>query len=436
VSPVKSVLVSLALIFAGATSLSAQVDALTWEDPTLADAVRDADLIVLAEAKAVATNGVAYVVKRTLKGPTKDGKTIAVRGLHHPELRKRPAVDQGDVSYLILRGKPSGDGFSLPTPTFGRFPLQIGPEGLPQVVASFGGVETYVRLALTSKTFERLLIVLEGKSPTVASARTALGGEARAALKTPSGGLERAYVALRLLALTAPKTERDLVPAALRILSLKAARKKGMYQVRAAAARLLGHMGGKVAAKRLLSLARDDEHAGVRSVAASQLARVFKTRRGTRAYRHAVSSLADLATQARARPITFASVEDPRTNRLEGPLGACLRALAQLRSKTGIRPALRALERDDLDAIQAGLTYFETLKDPEQVGAIAMRMRPKDSKDKFVNKFFARVLETLTGQKHGPSRAAWLRWWDKATLTPEDGREGPRKKAPPRKDKR
>ena len=45
-----------------------------WDDPTLADAVQDVDLIVLARASAVANNGAAYVVEKTIKGPNRDGE--------------------------------------------------------------------------------------------------------------------------------------------------------------------------------------------------------------------------------------------------------------------------------------------------------------------------------------------------------------------------
>ena len=148
---------ALGLLCALALPARAQVDSTTWEDPTLAAAVLDADLIVFAEAAAVAKNGAAYKVLRTLKGPKRDGAMLAIRGLHHPELRERPALEQGDQAYLILRGKPEGEGFSLPTPTLGRFPTRLGGDGQPQVVMSFGGAETFVRLALPEKQFLQLL---------------------------------------------------------------------------------------------------------------------------------------------------------------------------------------------------------------------------------------------------------------------------------------
>jgi hypothetical protein len=77
---------ALLLVLSAAAPAAAQT---TWNDPTLADAARQADLIVLARAKAVARNGAAYVVEETLKGPSRDGETLAVRGLHSPDLADR-----------------------------------------------------------------------------------------------------------------------------------------------------------------------------------------------------------------------------------------------------------------------------------------------------------------------------------------------------------
>jgi len=109
-------------------------------------AASERDLVVLAEATRVGTEGAAYRVKKTLKGPDRTGALLAVGGLHHPRLRARPSIEVGDVAYLLLVGPPSGEGFFLPTPTFGRFPL-TPVNGSRQVVASFGGVDTYVVVA-------------------------------------------------------------------------------------------------------------------------------------------------------------------------------------------------------------------------------------------------------------------------------------------------
>lgn len=398
----------LALLLAGAPA-RAQVDSTTWEDPTLAEAVLDADLIVLAEAAAVAKNGAAYRVLRTLKGPKRDGALLAIRGLHHPELRERPALERGDQSYLLLRGKPEGEGFSLPTPTLGRFPTRLGGDGQPEVVMSFGGAETYVRLALPEQQFLRLLGgLIPGEG--IRAQRKEASAAARAALAQPGEDPEATYVALRTLGLFAERGDRDLVPLVLRVLAHEELRKRSLFQVRVAAARVLGKLSGKVCAQRLLALAQHDPHPAVRSVAASQLAGVLDGKAGSKAALHIARVLAQASRDASARPVTFADVEDPRTNQLDSPLEANLRALAGLQSREGVKVALDALESEDLDAIKAGLAYFAELKDPRLASAVATRMRGDKSGDAWVNSIFAEALETMTGQKLGPKREPWLAW--------------------------
>jgi len=405
----RRVLVALGLLCAVALPAPAQVDSTTWEDPTLAAAVLDADLIVLAEAAAVAKNGAAYKVLRTLKGPKRDGAVLAIRGLHHPELRERPALEQGDQSYLILRGKPEGEGFSLPTPTLGRFPTRLGGDGQPEVVMSFGGAETFVRLALPEKQFLQLLGGLIPGEQILAQRKEA-SAAARAVLAKPGDDPEATYVALRTLGLFAGRGDRELVPLVLRALAHEELRKRSLFQVRVAAARVLGKLSGKVCAQRLLALAQHDPHPAVRSVAASQLAGVLSDKGGSKAALHIARVLAQASREASAQPVTFADVEDPRTNQLPSPLEANLRALAALQSRDGVKIALSALESEDLDAIKAGLAYFTELKDPRLASAVATRMRGEKSGDAWVNSLFAETLQAMTGQKLGPKREAWLAW--------------------------
>lgn len=391
----------LALVFPALAS--AQVRGLTWSDPTFREAVHDADLIVLARALRVAKNGVAYQVESTLKGPRRDGDLLAVTGLHHPELRHRPPVQSGDLDYLLLRGKPTGEGFATPTPTLGRFPLRV-LSGRGVVIASLGGPETFVRIAVPQTHFEALVRGIgtgKGKE-LLEDAKIQLSGD-----KLP--GPERVYWALRSLALFGSGKDRALVPQILRALE-KAGTRPSTFRVRAAAATALATLGGKGATQALLALLRDP-HRGVQSTAATGLGRVFEGRAGSNAFELVVKRLVEFAQSASPRPVTFTSVEDPRTNSLESPLAAALKALARLAVPEGLGLARKALLTEDLDTINAGLAYFEARADRRLVPQIVKGMRPVGHPDAFVNRRFARVLEILTGEDYGLDPKAWQAWW-------------------------
>ncbi len=404
------------------SAAQAQVRGLTWSDPTFREAVRDADLIVLARALRVAKNGVAYQVEVTLKGPKRNGDLLAVTGLHHPELRHRPPVQSGDLDYLILRGKPEGEGFALPTPTLGRFPLRV-TSGRAAVIASLGGPETFVRIAVPQTHFEALIRGIEsgqGKE-LLEDARIQLSSE-----KLP--GPERVYWALRSLALFGSAADRDLLPRVLRALE-KAGPRSSTFRVRAAAATALATMGGKGATQALLGLLRDP-HRGVQSTAATGLSQVLQEKAGSKAFELVVKRLVEFAQTASPRPVTFTSVEDPRTNRLASPLAAALKALASLAVPEGLGLARRALVTEDLDTIEAGLAYFEERADRRLVPQIVRGMRPAGHPDNFVNRRFARVLEVLTGEDYGLDPKDWQAWWEKSQSTPTPGQTPPPDKGP------
>jgi len=397
----------------------AQVRGLTWSDPTFREAVRDADLIVLARALRVAKNGVAYQVEATLKGPKRDGDLLAVTGLHHPELRHRPPVQSGDLDYLLLRGKPKGEGFALPTPTLGRFPLRV-VSGRGVVIASLGGPETFVRIAVPQTHFEALIRGIEsGKGKELLEdARIQLSSE-----KLP--GPERVYWALRSLALFGSAADRDLLPHVLRAIE-KAGPRSSTFRVRAAAATALATLGGKAATQALLGLLRDP-HRGVQSTAATGLSRVLSGTLGGPGLEVVAKRLVEFAETASPRPVTFTSVEDPRTNRLTSPLAAALKSLASLSVPEGLGLARRALLTEDLDTIEAGLAYFEERADRRLVPQIVRGMRPAGHRDAFVNRRFARVLEVLTGEDYGLDPKDWQAWWE------EQGHKAPKPgEAPPK----
>lgn len=382
----------------------AQVRALTWADPTFREAVEGADLIVLARALRVAKNGVAYQVESTLKGPERKGELLAVTGLHHPELRHRPPVQSGDLDYLLLRGKPKGEGFVLPTPTLGRFPLRV-VEGRGVVIASLGGAETFVRIAVPQTHFEALIRGIgSGKGKELLEdARIQLSSQ-----KLP--GPERVYWALRSLALFGSAGDRDLLPHVLRAIE-KAGPRSSTFRVRAAAATALATLGGKGATQALLTLLRDP-HRGVQSEAAAGLSRVLQGKAGSKAFELVVKRLVEFAGSASPRPVSFTSVEDPRTNRLDAPLAASLKSLARLSVPEGLGIARRALVAEDLDTIDAGLDYFRARADSRLVPLILRGMRPPGHPDAFVNRRFARVLEELTGEDYGLDPKDWQAWWD------------------------
>jgi hypothetical protein len=383
-----------------------QVDRVFWDDPTLAHAVRDADLIVLAKAGKVATNGAAYRVERTLKGPKRDGELLAITGLHHPELRDRPPVSQGDHAYLLLRGEAEGEGFSLPTPTFGRFVLREG-----QVVLSFGGSDTFVRLRVPAARFEAIVGgFVTGKAPALVSwCREVVRGD------EPAG--EELYQALRVLSWLG--TSGDAASAA-RILKNERYGGAEHERVRMAAARVLGRTGGERGARTLVALAVPGKvRPAVVSVALDQVPVALGDHPPQRAVRAVCHELARLTPKLRTKPIRYGQADDPRRNFVDAPLMACLKSIARLGSSAGVGPALRALEREDFEAIQAGLVYFERLKDPAHAADIAERMRPAGHRDVFVNRAFGASLQLLTGQRLGDDRRAWLAWCREQTESNE-----------------
>ncbi|MBX3470306.1 MAG: HEAT repeat domain-containing protein [Planctomycetes bacterium] len=387
----------------------AQVSGETWEDPTLEAAVRDADLIVLGECAAVGrAGGASYKVLRTFKGPARDGREVAVVGLEMPGAApgERP-VAVGDRAYLLLRGTPTGPVLSVPTPTFGRFPVQ----SKGQVVASFS--DTFVRVGVPAARWERLIVALVSGAPD-----DALLAEARAALQAKEPDATEAYVALELLALFGQEADRALVEAAL---DHPAFAEPHRFRVRVAAVQALGHLGGGAAVERLLGLFERDPLEVVQSAAAEALWPALERHfvEDDRGARRACERLAELALDARATPIRFGAANDPRENERRGPLAAALRTLGLLKARAGIPPALRALEREsDGAALVAGLLFFQELGDPEQAGAIAWRMREPTAKDHYFNPLLSGALEKLTGQRLGDERGPWVRWCRQRALLP------------------
>lgn len=175
----------------------------------------------------------------------------------------------------------------------------------------------------------------------------------------------------------------------------------------------------------LLDLAANADAPALRSVAARSVPLALERVRTPRLVQAASRRLAHQAEEADAAPIVFGGAKDPRTNRIESPLAACLGAVADLGRPDGVKAALAALERDDLDAIEAGLTYFVRLGDPGHAAAIATRMRPPGG-DAFVNALFGRRLEDLTGQRLGADRQAWQRWAASRQVGPPGPEDGPR----------
>lgn len=409
-----------------APAARAQVEGDTWVDPTLEAAVRGADLIVLAECTEVARGGgAAYRVAKTFKGPLRDGKEVLVVGLEVPGAPQGSAraVSAGDKAYLILQGDPAAPALSVPTPTFGRFPILTFGEQ-PMVVGAFA--DTFVRVAVPVARWERVLEALvrgQGDEALLADLRALLAGKAT----DPND----VYVALEVLGLLAQETDRAAAEAVLVDPRFADARR---YRVRIAAAQLLANLGGEASVRRLLTLVEQDEVLAVRSAAAAALGPLLKrVESGSPAVvREAAETLARLALDASSEPIRPASASDPRENQLDGVLGAILKTLGTVRARAGIPPALRALERvDDGDALVAGLTFFTALNEPDQAGAVAWRMREKDAEDAYFNPLFVRTLQALTGQRLGDDRAAWVRWCRERALLPSghDAPLGP--EAPP-----
>jgi hypothetical protein len=404
---------------------AAQVDDTTWEDPTLEAAVHGADLIVLGECTAVAHGGgAAYTVKKTLKGPPQDGKELLVAGLEVPGTKDEDrSVTVGDRAYLILHGDPAGGVLSAPTPTFGRFPIMtFGKTDV--VVAAFS--DTFTRVPVPPTRWEQVLDALAAGQPA-----PALLTDVRATVQAKDADPNDVYAALEVLGLFAEQADRPALEAVLvdpRFAPPKDGQGPDRFKVRISAARAIGRLGGAPAARTLVALVQRDPNEAVKSAAATALAPVLSALRGVDdvTVGDVTAKLAEVALKADATPIRPATATDPRTNQLDGLLGACLKTLAEARARTGVAPALRALERvDDGDALVAGLTFFTALGDPGQAGAVAWRMRRKGAEDEYFNPLFVRTLEALTHQQFGNDRAAWVKWCREQALIPADVHDEP-----------
>lgn len=371
-----------------------------WEDPTLEDAVKGVDLIVLGQVVAVDADGATWKVEKTLFGPDRSGAELTVSGLHHPDLRPSPPVEKGDRAYLLLLGDAQGKSLHVPTPSFGRFPIKtFGPRQM--AIASLG--DTFTRLPMEPARFEQLLVALRG------GPHDELLAQARSELEREELDPAAAYAALRLVVYFG---QAEDAPRVLRLLQREDLAPDERWVVRMAAAAALGRTGTPPAVARLLELVRADKVPAVRSAAARALSPALAQVEDPTRRREAADALALLAAEADAEPVQPLDLEDPRRNEIDSPLMACLRTLASVDWAAGVRPALRALERNDLGAVVAGLTFFEVLGERAYAGEIARRMRAPGAEDELVNRIFARTLEALTGQSLGTERARWLKWWE------------------------
>lgn len=398
-----------------------QVEGETWEDPTLERAVRGADLIVLGECTAVARGGgAAYKVTRTFKGTPRDGREVMVLGLAMPGAApdERP-VEVGDVAYLLLQGDPGGAVLSVPTPTFGRFPLKGGET----VVGSFS--DTFVRVGVPRARWERVVGSLVSEAPDAA-----LLADARRLIAAKDADPNDVYQGLEVLALFGAEADRAAVEA---VLADARFTEPPRFRVRIAAVNALARIGGAASARRIAAVVEQDPLDVVKSAAATALGPVLErlVEPDPAAAREVVDRLVALTPDARSAPIRFGTAHDPRENQLNGLLGAILRTLGRIKARAGIAPALRALERvDEGAALVAGLLFFQDLGDPDQAGAVAWRMRRPDAEDAYYNPLFRRTLEALTGQQLGDDRDAWVRWCRERALLPQ-GPDGPLGPAPP-----
>lgn len=389
------------LSFAAASCL-AQSDVF-WDDPRLEEAVRDADLVVRAQAVEVGAHEVRYTVLETLKGPDRKGATVRVAGLFHPDLADGPPSAKDEQAFLILRGEASGDSFLVPTPTFGRFPIRRFGKS-EQAVACLG--DTFVRLPLEPDFYAAFLRGVAQGSSDELSARAREGLQAQ--LEAEPIDSTTLYVNLRLLACFGAAGDEPLL---LQLLERAALGAPDRYRLRMAAAQALGELRGPRAQARLTELATSDPVPAVQATAIRGLERLASRLHGD-AQDVLLVTLERLAQKASAASTTFSGAEDPRRNVLPSPLSVALLSLALHAPERGVRAALAALERDDAEAVGSGLVFFQALGDREGVelplGEIASRMRPKDDPNADLNQLFARTLRMLTGEDLGPDRAAWL----------------------------
>ena len=362
-----------------------------WEDPDLAQALIEAEAVVRVRVPAASQGQprVRVEVERVLKGELEPGAALDVGGLHDPTRIAGPTFAAGDALYLILRR--AKDGWAVPTPTFGRYPLRDG------VVKYATLRDTYLRIDLPEDDWVRYLrLHLEGRADAgwLQGLREHL---ARGGPGDTGPARARHYLALEVLALRGEPDDAEVI-AAYQL-------HDGPFQLRVSACRALHHALGARAATNLLASAGKDPEPAVRSLATQLLAELRPAPPGL------VQQLVRIYPQASADAVRFAGINDPRTNTWPSPRLALIRAFRAL----GPAPAKDALldTLDDVGPAEAE-ALVQTLGaiegDPRLPGQLVDRFRDPGPEGSAVNRLICAVLRRVTGQTFGDDPDAWLGW--------------------------
>jgi hypothetical protein len=391
----------ISVVGAGVPALAQQDEETAWEEPSLEEALGQANFVVRAHVDPKSSSASpAILVDKVLGGETQEGARLVVTGTSNAVAEKYLGLvplKAGEEGFFILHEVRDAEGqnprLTLPTATFGRFPIHDA-----KVTACFR--DSFVRVDVKPEEFATFLknafAKTKGQKPDAGWL-----DEQRETLKkldaTSGASADAAHVALESLCYGATPADAEL---GLRFFG------SPRFQVRVSAARLLEHAGGERAADGLLRLATQDEDPAVRSVATSALVRV-KPRP-----KDAVKSLLAHLHDASAATISLhSSIDDPRTNEITSPLAAGFDALRDLDAGSEATPlALELLGKDDADTVSTACVHLVTVKPAPPLAAIVDRMRPKGYPYSGLNEFIANALNHLAGTSLPPDKDQWRAW--------------------------
>lgn len=385
-----------ALAFAVLLSLTATAGAEVWTDPSLAEALAGADLVVRAKAPkegAQAQEAITFRVLGTLKGDAP--ATVSVGGLHDPT-RSAGASFAPDAEVLLILQK-KGDAYRVPTPTFGRYPIREG------VVHYATLRDTYLRLALPLSDFAAF-IALQLERPQAEWLAGLRAGLAKGSPSDRGDDLAQRYLALESLALVGGEEDKQSI---VRYLD-----PSGPFQLRVSACRALARAMGSRAAGRLLKVAGEDAEPAVRTAAIGALGRLAPPPSGL------VKRLAALLPSASGKTVRFSRPTDPRLNKWPSPKAAALRVITRHGAAPVKQEILRVVATDSeatAEVFTAALKALISLKgDPKLPAQLVRCFRAEGEVSSDVyNREICAALTLVTGERLGQDPTRWRRWIEK-----------------------
>jgi hypothetical protein len=398
---VRRVVPTAAFAFLVALSAAGPVQAEVWRDPTLREALSAADLVVRAVATedgSEARPEVRFRAEEVLSG--KAPATFAVGGLIDPTRIKGPTfIRKGQRMLLLLKRRKKGEGYTIPTPTFGRF--RITDQDLVKHAALR---DTLLRLDLARSDYEAYLRLRLNTKPDPVWIRELCDALQRSlkASEVDAPARAKQYLALEVLAQAGGgERERALVAACWK--------PEQPFQLRVSACRAAARVLGAAALKPLTGLAREDKSKAVRIAAIRSLAglRVAAAKR-----RHLFVGLLPKAT---TEPFRLShGPNDPRTNRWASPKVTLLKAIARLDPAPVKGKLLAMLEEASLPLPVFSATLLALLEikgDASLPKELIKRFRTEaEVGARLYNRELCAALTRLTKRGFKEDLKAWRRW--------------------------